>query len=91
MGRVRALLHLGIFLAGPRAVARAVRPRRALRRFLGRHPRLRLRPHRLWRPGPDDHERLYPDTPPYLGGVREPLLPKSTPPNDAVALKEPQN
>lgn len=87
---MRALLHLGIFLAGPRAVARSVRPRRALHRFLCRHPRLRLRLSRGWLPGPDDHERLYPDAPPFLGGVREPRRPNPTPPTDAVALKEPE-
>jgi hypothetical protein len=90
MVRIRALLHLGMFLAGPRAVARAVRPRRALRRFRGRHPRLMMRLSRRWLPDRDDHERLYPDAPPFLGGVREPRRPKPTPPSDAVALKEPQ-
>jgi hypothetical protein len=90
MGRIRALLHLGIFLAGPRAVARSVRPRRTLRRFLNRHPRLKLRLSRGWLPGSEDHERLFPDTPPFLGGVREPRRPKPTPPSDAVALKEPR-
>ena len=92
MGRMRALLHLGIFLAGPRAVAKAVRPRRTLRRLLRRrhmHLRLRLRRRRGW--FPDGHERLYPDAPPFLGGVREPRRPKPTPPTDAVALKEPHN
>lgn len=94
---MRALLHLGIFLAGPRAVAKAVRPR-AVRRFRRRHPRLklRLRLHRLLHPRrrgwfPDDHERLFPDTPPFLGGVREPRRPRPKPPTDAVALKEPRD
>jgi hypothetical protein len=94
---MRAILHLGIFLAGPRAVANAVRPRRALHHFLLRHPRMSMRRPRLrWlrrRRGwfPDDHERLYPDAPPFFGGVREPRRPKPAPPTDAVALKEPHN
>jgi hypothetical protein len=61
-----------------------------MRRFFLRRPRLRLRTlfrRRLWYPG--DHERLYPDAPPFLGGVREPRRPKPTPPADSVALIEP--
>jgi len=34
-------------------------------------------------------ERLRPDDPPYLSGVREPRRPKPNPPADAVALRPP--
>jgi hypothetical protein len=35
------------------------------------------------------HERLFPDDPPFLSGVREPRRPKPSPPSDAVALQPP--
>jgi len=35
------------------------------------------------------HERLFPDDPPFLSGVREPRRPKPTPPSDAIALQSP--
>jgi hypothetical protein len=35
------------------------------------------------------HERLFPDDPPFLSGVREPRRPKPTPPSDAIALQPP--
>lgn len=62
-----------------------------MRRFF-RRPRLMLRilfRRRRWPWDSGGHERLYPDAPPFLGGVREPRRPKPTPPADAVALIEP--
>jgi hypothetical protein len=35
------------------------------------------------------HERLFPDDPPFLSGVREPRRPKPSPPHDAIALEPP--
>ncbi|HEV3169495.1 MAG TPA: hypothetical protein VGZ32_04115 [Actinocrinis sp.] len=65
-----------------------------MRRFFYRHPSLRLRNlfrRRRWPLGDDGYERLYPDSPPFLGGVREPRRPKPTPPADSVALIEPHD
>jgi hypothetical protein len=63
-----------------------------MRRFFSRHPRLKPHlPFHRRRGFPGDHERLFPDAPPFLGGVREPRRPKPTPPADAVALREPRS
>jgi hypothetical protein len=89
IGRRRTILS-----ALPR-MRRLRRPRIRLRihRFFYRHPHLKphlpFRRRRGWLP--DDHERLYPDAPPFLGGVREPRRPKPSPPTDAVALREPRD
>jgi hypothetical protein len=75
------------------APARWVRDRM---RHLLRRRRLHLRLPRLFRrrgAGPGfgfgRHERLFPDDPPFLSGVREPRRPKPGPPSDAIALQLP--
>lgn len=61
-------------------------------RYLLRRRRLHL-PHlfrtRAARFGRGRHERLFPDDPPFLSGVREPRRPKPGPPSDAIALQSP--
>ena len=56
--------------------------------------RRRLHLPRLFRKGASRfdwgrHERLFPDDPPFLSGVREPRRPKPGPPSDAIALQSP--
>jgi hypothetical protein len=64
-------------------------------RWVGDHVlrplRRHARPLRFNRSGPDGHEGLWPDNPPFLSGVREPRRPKPKPPTDAMALREPSN
>jgi hypothetical protein len=39
----------------------------------------------------DEWERLFPDDPGFLTGVREPRRPRPSPPSDAVALDVPKD
>jgi hypothetical protein len=46
---------------------------------------------RRWRGLPGGDEGLWPDAPPFLGGVREPRRPKPAPSAAGVALREPRS
>ena len=69
------------------------RMRHLLRRRRLHLPQLPYLPHlfrnRAAGRGWGTHERLFPDDPPFLSGVREPRRPKPSPPHDAIALEPP--
>ncbi|MBS2963978.1 hypothetical protein KGA66_13055 [Actinocrinis puniceicyclus] len=78
-----ALFHFALhpFVIALTAPARWVRTRL--------HHLLRSRSARRRDGGGGRHERLFPDDPGFLGGVREPRRPNPAPPADAVALRPP--
>lgn len=51
----------------------------------------RWRIRRRWRGLPGGDEGLWPDAPPFFGGVREPRRPKPAPSAAGVALREPRS